>query len=285
MERRALFLAKLQAPPSPTATLVPKTPPESPAIFHYSLPSPGLESPLAVFEMLSLEDPSYEHNPVWVEQVDFRVPGLEYGKRSATRKVFPTKRGMLPSLDQITARLSFAPHGVAAMPEVTQAPQAPRLPVFLRSASKSVLAPVQPEVKPRRALPAVGRLRFPTREHVDQLPEVKIEAPSPRLPPTSPLSPVAPKLQITTTVVPRTSSRSPDALTESNLHAFVVESRERTAKDMLTRLRRRTLSPNDGIVVPMQEERKLRRHSAPPELTVKERVGFCTPVLDLPGAF
>lgn len=38
VERRALFLSKVQAPPSPRATLLPKTPPESPAIFHYSLP-------------------------------------------------------------------------------------------------------------------------------------------------------------------------------------------------------------------------------------------------------
>lgn len=35
IERRALFLSKVLAPPSPTATCTPKTPPESPAIFHY----------------------------------------------------------------------------------------------------------------------------------------------------------------------------------------------------------------------------------------------------------
>lgn len=36
--RRALFLSKVLAPPSPTATTLPKTPPESPAIFHYVCP-------------------------------------------------------------------------------------------------------------------------------------------------------------------------------------------------------------------------------------------------------
>jgi hypothetical protein len=49
-ERRALFLSKLHAPPSPTATTTPETPPESPLVFHYTLPSPCLTSPLAVFE-------------------------------------------------------------------------------------------------------------------------------------------------------------------------------------------------------------------------------------------
>lgn len=288
VERRALFLAKLQAPPSPTATLVPKTPPESPAIFHYSLPSPGLESPLAVFEMLALESP-FEDPQVWVEQVDFRIPGQECTKRSATRKTFGfKKRNALPSLDQITARLNFSMHGVSSTNESSQSPQPPRLPAFLRSGNKSdSSSPVRADVKARHALPAVGRLQFPSRAKADDVQEVKIASPVPRLPPASPSSPVAPKLQITTTVVPRTSSRSPDALTESNLRAFVIESRERTAKDMLTRLRRRTLPPTNlaaAVRLP-QEERKLRRHSAPPELPFKERVGFCTPVLGLPGAF
>ncbi|KAG6831271.1 hypothetical protein H0H92_011781 [Tricholoma furcatifolium] len=90
------------APPSPTATLTPKTPPDSPAIFHYSLPSPGLESPLALFESLSADSDSplpYGREPR-IEKVDFRVP--EYTKAKE-----PTPRGRsLPSLDQITARLT-----------------------------------------------------------------------------------------------------------------------------------------------------------------------------------
>lgn len=77
LERRALFLSKIGAPPSPTATSLPKTPPDSPAIFHYSLPSPGLCSPLALFEKLGLDDQDAEERgarKVWVEQVDFRLP-------------------------------------------------------------------------------------------------------------------------------------------------------------------------------------------------------------------
>ena len=76
VERRALFLSKIGAPPSPTATSLPKTPPDSPAIFHYSLPSPGLCSPLALFEKLGLDDQDPEERGVrkiWVEQVDFRL--------------------------------------------------------------------------------------------------------------------------------------------------------------------------------------------------------------------
>jgi len=90
VERRALFLSKVQAPPSPTATLTPKTPPESPAIFHYTLPSPGLESPLTVFESLHDHPNGVSHS--WVEQVDFKEaqPKVNHG---------------LPSLDQISARL------------------------------------------------------------------------------------------------------------------------------------------------------------------------------------
>src|SRR2546421_296785 len=72
VERRALFLSKVQAPPSPTATMTPKTPPDSPAIFHYTLPSPGLVSPLAMFDNLNDNNDSAPHK--WVEQVDFRLP-------------------------------------------------------------------------------------------------------------------------------------------------------------------------------------------------------------------
>ncbi|KAH8100595.1 hypothetical protein BXZ70DRAFT_162281 [Cristinia sonorae] len=281
MERRALFLAKLQAPPSPSAANAPKTPPESPAIFHYSLPSPGLESPLAVFELLAMENP-HEHSQVWVEQVDFRIPGQGYTKIAAPRKALPVKRGMLPSLDQITARLSAGSHGVPASHE----PHTARLPAFLRSRSQAEDAPpIQTPVdtKQRHALSAVGRLQFPKKKE-EALPELKIVSPSPRAP-CMPSSPVSPKLQITTTVVPRISSRSPDALTETNLQVFVAESRERMAKDMLSRLRRRTLPPTHSFPPVPVEERKLRRHSAPPELPLRERASFVKPVLNLPGAF
>ncbi|GJJ09630.1 hypothetical protein Clacol_003854 [Clathrus columnatus] len=45
IERRARFLAKIAESPKASAIDTPVTPPESPAIFHFCLPSPGLESP------------------------------------------------------------------------------------------------------------------------------------------------------------------------------------------------------------------------------------------------
>ncbi|KAF8756064.1 hypothetical protein RHS01_04694 [Rhizoctonia solani] len=91
-ERRALFLSKIIAPPSPTSTETAVTPPESPAIFHFSLPSPGLASPLELFENVA----SREH---WIEEVDYNKKSI----RTPARDAFPA--GRLPSLDQITARL------------------------------------------------------------------------------------------------------------------------------------------------------------------------------------
>lgn len=298
MERRALFLSKVQAPPSPSATLIPVTPPESPAVFHYSLPSPGLESPLEVFEALTLGRLNTSTCQPWVEQVDFRLPG------DGRRKVLPrstsatsTKRKILPSLEQITARLSTNGHVATPVQEVTARPSM-RLPSFLaraRAEQPEARAPKpesqQPGTRARAALLAgVGRLRFPSKEPAEA-PKAEIAQPTPSLPPVSPKSPIAPRLQITTTVVPRTASASPIELTESNLMAFTASSRERTAHNMLMRLRRRTLPPQ--IVVPApgeidtedEVERKSRRHSAPPELPQRNRIGFSHPILELPGAF
>ncbi|KIM48020.1 hypothetical protein M413DRAFT_61602 [Hebeloma cylindrosporum] len=132
VERRALFLSKVQAPPSPTAALTPKTPPDSPAIFHYTLPSPGLVSPLALFE--SLHDSRDGVRCGWVEQVDFKQAKPVYEKA----KVYPG----LPTLDQISARL---------IPRVAQED----LPEF------PALSP-RKGPKPRPSL-GVGRLRMPLR--------------------------------------------------------------------------------------------------------------------------
>ncbi|KAF8310817.1 hypothetical protein DL93DRAFT_2099136 [Clavulina sp. PMI_390] len=53
--QRQSFLSRLLATPSssPTTLTTPVTPPDSPAEFHYTLPSPGLVSPLACFENLN----------------------------------------------------------------------------------------------------------------------------------------------------------------------------------------------------------------------------------------
>ncbi|KAI0361794.1 hypothetical protein OH77DRAFT_1391464 [Trametes cingulata] len=296
MERRALFLSKVQAPPSPSATFTPVTPPESPAVFHYSLPSPGLASPLEVFEALQHGKPVAPTCQPWVEQVDFRLPRDVHPKapyKSAPNKPSATQKA-LPSLDQITARLSSNGHVAGPKREAPAGPSM-RLPSFLRTSARvehpapqAEAEPVLP--KPRPALPsAVGRLRFPTRAAPEE-PAVEIAQPTPCLPPVSPRSPLAPKLQVTTTVVPRTASSSPVELTEMNLLAFNA-SRERTARQMLTRLRRRTLPPQIAVPAPGEiereddTERKSRRHSAPPELPQRERVGFSHPILQVPGAF
>lgn len=272
VERRALFLSKVQAPPSPSAINMPKTPPESPAIFHYSFPSPGLESPLAVFEAMVTEDPTRPPRQSWVEQVDFHMPNKKVVMplRSA-----PARNAKVPSLAQITAH--YIPAGTAA--DSIQPANAGRLPAFLAARDTTVK---------RRSLPAdVGRLHFPVRSNSPPAAEESakpIHAPVP-LPPSSPRSP---KLQITTQVVPRTSSISPIKLTESNLRAFEA-TRVSTAQVMMSRLRHRTLPPGArSLSVDLrkeEEEKKMRRRSAPPELPLRERRGFTKPPLNLPGAF
>lgn len=273
-----MFLSKIQAPPSPGATLLPKTPPESPSIFHYSLPSPGLRSPLTAFDDEEFNTP----RDAWVEQVEFRLPGQEFTK-PPLRSASQCTAVRLPSLDQITAHLSL--QGNTAPDVDSKVNRGARLPAFLRVTSTTT-APDN-KAKARRALPGtVGRLHFPVRSAAPPTEEepLEIHSPSPRLPP----SPCSPKLQIKTTVVPRTSTFSPVDLTECNLRALDL-ARERTAQNMLTRLARRTVTPERSTERPMflgvDEERKLRRHSAPPELVSCERLGFMKPKLNLPGAF
>ncbi|KAG8914988.1 Saccharopine dehydrogenase [Tulasnella sp. 417] len=150
LERRALFLSKIQAAPNPEAAESPVTPPESPAIFHFTLPSPGMHSPLAMFEKLSSESdkgcnsvnfPRDSSAPQdakkgWVEEVDFKARvrsngmlrgssaaaslDLAVSARSAPRKPRGSSSHALPSLDQITARLAtkVAAHANAAPSDV-----------------------------------------------------------------------------------------------------------------------------------------------------------------------
>ncbi|TFK57388.1 hypothetical protein OE88DRAFT_1619071 [Heliocybe sulcata] len=298
MERRAVFLSKVNAPPSASATALPKTPPESPAIFHYSLPSPGLVSPLAVFESIQ-EDPRHTREQ-WVEQVDFRLPKEYATKVKPAGPISPSFAKPLPSLDQITAHLSSHKH---AAPQ--REPRSPRrgpiaLPAFLQGRMNREKSPAREETaaaKPRRPLPiGVGRLQFPNRTPAPAMPEPVSPQPQKlhQLPPRSPGAPMTPIITITTTVVPRTSTLSPDNLTASNLHA--LSSRARRASDMLTTLRRRTveshsdahslhgLTGHDGREC--EEDKKWgRRHSAPAEMVQRHRDGFMHPVLGLPGGF
>ncbi|KAJ7357091.1 hypothetical protein DFH08DRAFT_771514 [Mycena albidolilacea] len=277
VERRALFLSKVLAPPSPTATLTPKTPPDSPAIFNYTLPSPGLVSPLALFESLN-ENPAYGplsyHRKPWVEQVDFRLPTVLGKAKAEAPKPKPTAHAKpakpIPSLDQISARLSS--HGHVRTPSAEAAERKARLPAFLAQSRPTA---------PRLTI-GVGRLQLPVRsttpDKADNLPH---------MPPRSPCYPLSPNLQVTTIVVPRSSSMSPTELSESNLLA--LNSRERRAKDMLSTLRKRTRPSENGLPDGLSHDdpidRKWKRRSAPAELSPRARSGFAHPVLSMPGGF
>ncbi|QRW06002.1 hypothetical protein RhiLY_05001 [Ceratobasidium sp. AG-Ba] len=105
-ERRALFLSKIAAPPSPTCADMAVTPPESPA--------PGLASPLELFETVKSRDS-------WIEHVDYA--------NNCTKRI----PGRLPSLDQITARLR-RPAVEERLDEVK--PRASRLPDTIRASTR-----------------------------------------------------------------------------------------------------------------------------------------------------
>lgn len=257
VERRALFLSKLQAPPSPSAATTPKTPPESPAIFHYRLPSPGLVSPLALFETLGNAQEGGIPDG-WVEQVDFR--------RKASPP--PSMRGV-PSLDQISARYTPQKADAGAYPG---------------------LAPVSaPTTRPSVG---VGRLRMPLRAP-PQPATANINTSTEH--PVSPRVPAQPEIRVTTLVVPHSRSAPTVQLTEQNLCAFNCQAatRGKRADAMLLTLRRRTLSAESlfqregaGVEAKAEVDYKWRRRSAPADIMpLRARGGFEHPVLALPGGF
>ena len=274
VERRALFLSKVNAPPSPTATALPKTPPESPAILHYTLPSPGLDSPLALFETLQQTDPTgpvqFPSVKPWVEQVHYRQ--LNGGG------VRP------PSLEQITAHLSSHGHPATAttVKDEYHRPPIP-LPTFLRS--------------PPRMKTAVSQYHFGSGEGTNRKQDLEAEItppipgpgelfiPQPKTHAVPALS--GPGLLVTTTTISGTSNSSSGTLTEVNLSA--LNSRALTGRDMMSKLKRRVsgLPSADGVggCGVDEDERRARRVSAPAELPKRERDGFAHLVLALPGAF
>ena len=264
VERRALFLSKLQAPPSPTAATQPATPPESPAVFHYSLPSPGLVSPIAHYE--SLQEEQMDYCSPWVEQVDFK---LKLSVPKPKMNVQPTSRSKkgLPSLEQISARLN----NYRAAKVFDGALEAPVL--------------IQPAPAPKKEH-VVGRLRMPIRSPPGTAPAITITDTTIPQAPKSPLLIATSDLAVTTLVVPRTKSVSPTELTRMNLLA--LNYREKRSSAMLNTLRRRTLSglPEYPIASDEAMLKSTRRRSAPPDLApVSKRQGFEHPILALPGAF
>lgn len=262
-------MSKLSEPPSPTATATPKTPPESPAILHCFLPSPGLESPLAVFESVTKDacDAPAGQAQGWVEQIDFRLPIGSQSRsageaQNAGSKRLGTARKFPPSLDEITARMGSAAPGRS----VQRQNSVPPLP------SQGITSERRPKLN-------VGRLRIPLRTlslgaSISNGRECNV---------TPPLTPHTPKLEITTTVVPRTASAAPFPLNESNLRAF---SRLHTARDMMKTLKRRSSPPPPGVwrdssSTSVQRKRK----SAPAVLYGRGRAGFDHDVLSIPGGF
>lgn len=74
-------------------------------------------------------------------------------------------------------------------------------------------------------------------------------------------------------------------LTDARLEVFTP--RVRTAQDMLSTLRRRSSNEDSPMSAKSadDERKSMRRRSAPSELTPRERTGFVSPRLTLPGAF
>lgn len=267
LERRNLFLSKIEALPSPTAASLPVTPPESPAVFHFTLPSPGLISPLAMFETLENES---EPRPVRVEQVDFRararkeaealaaltgnlkqslqVHGLPAPPQKRTRPAKP-----LPSLDQISKRLGGNVTITRSGSPVS------RLPAFLQRASPppaAVAAPAQSPAPVAAPAPVQVQVAAPA-PALEQQQSAACASPTPRyaFTPTNLHGPIArPTTKGTkaTGPLPRpgsvalpgpriASTRAPTPLTAQALDAL-ADRAERGA-EMMERLQRRFSAP------------------------------------------
>lgn len=233
-------------------------------MFHYSLPSPGLVSPLAHYE--SLQDEDSDACSPWVEQVDFKLK-LSIPKPRQIVQPAPRSKQGLPSLEQISARLNN--YRAARVFEGTL-----ETPVF-----------IQPAPVPKKEQVVVGRLKMPIRSAAKG-PTITITDTTVPQAPKSPLLIATSDLSVTTLVVPRTKSASPTELTRMNLLA--LNCREKRSSAMLTTLRRRTQSGLPEYPVASDEAtlKSTRRHSAPPDTSLlSARKGFEHPILSLPGAF
>jgi len=213
---------------------------------------------------------------------------------------------MLPSLDQISARLKTL--ASARSTTIVDGP---------------VVIPALASTPPlgRPATIEIGRLKMPVRI---AKPVAATEPPSQSRPATVAIYPplisntsLRSNLEISTTVAQRSATASPAKLTESNLK--ILDARERRAHNMLSTLRRRTLSmpqqPSQSaqfiddtvprsltrdaarrttpLPIPQEvmelglEDRKSRwkRHSAPADFMPKGHARFEHSVFTYPGAF
>jgi len=202
-------------------------------------------SPLALFE--TVDKTSCK---AWVEQVDFKNP--------AGKEAVPTKRRPLPSLEQISARL--IPSTIKPSDYDADGP--------LSALDATITITSNPTSRP---LIGIGRLRMPLRASQPQ--------------PQSPQKPANCSLAATKTGYTASTTQ----LTETNLSAFNI--RGQRAADMLCTLRKRTPSlatkfpqPRSPSVID-DDETRIRRHSAPADMTARPRFGFEHPVLALSGGF
>jgi hypothetical protein len=240
-------------------------------------------SPLAAFDP---EDPArIPSREPWIERVDFRL--LDAPKAKPANKISYVRASNdlgrnkpLPSLDEITARLSSQ---IRLNPTPNPTIRSQRLPAFLKSETRSTTPPsvVQEPVtiidapKSRPSLD-VGRLRMPLR--ASSLPDLQ---------PSKPDHKATPLINI-----PAISITSPNEVPTSNIANRVpLDSRARKSKDMLTTLRRRTMTAPCSFDVTLSsqeqhdQERLKRRISAPAELRSSGRSSFNHPVLSMPGGF
>lgn len=258
VERRALFLSRIQEPASPIEVFTPKVTPESPPVIHCTLPSLGLESLAKKHDGPIADRRSSCH--VWFEQMDSLLP-IGKPKVDARRN--------LPSLEEITARISPArsPPSMANDPVLTS--PTPRSYMFLGNRGDSPT--VRSESDTRLDI-NIGRLHMPIRrrQSSNSLSDMRLSAiPSYTCPPT-----------IEITAVPGTRNNARYALTESNVHNL---GRANTAREMMSTIKRRT-SPPPGLAHDLDQIR-LKRHSAPAKMQFGGRSGFEHPNLSLPGAF
>jgi hypothetical protein len=246
-ERRALFLSKVEALPSFDAANTPATPPESPAVFHFSLPSPGLVSPLALFESLERMSPE-EQRKTWVEKIDFRAQAVERKRKAHAR---------IPSLDQITARMTQAPLVATRQQSTNANPRPPiPLPAFLGTRSKKAapaaapLPPKKPEINaPLPPIPtkiatkteAPAPVSRPSAETIDLRRHRALDLSALRTARAAAQpSTDAPRLTVTRASPIRTTNPTVAALVDNKV---ISGGRAECAKDMVEKLRKRISAP------------------------------------------
>ncbi|KAG8866119.1 hypothetical protein FRC20_009039 [Serendipita sp. 405] len=243
IERRNHFLSKIQALPSPTAACQPVTPPESPAVFHFTLPSPGLVSPLALFETLE-ED--RENLPVRVEQVDFRARARKEAQALAALTGNMKQSLRLHSLVPVSPRpqvRTFAPaHSVPSLDQISKrlggaitvsrsgSPPGSRLPAFLQKSAE----PSSQEPAVEVHSPAPQRPFVPTNLHGPIARPTSSTGVKSSRPPLRPASVTLPGPRIA-------STKPPTPLTAQALNALA--DRAERGSVMMERLQRRFSAP------------------------------------------